>query len=609
MSGIQNDIIDKIKIMGLKNICEKERASRTKKYAQLHKEGVYMAVVGVHLGHKADNDVFVCGNGRIRQAPKNGRRDPDDPDYYKYHPLTVKDRPNSAPRELEVTLELYINDNRTYYATLQEGQSGVAPDPFVDFSEFKQERAEGYLKLQVPVKLSHSAAIDEDQNFHEYKPSPGAISNWLASGLVNMNRYILQFQMLPEHRSVTGLYCATFTGYPSDQLAVLVGGNETKNATHLIPLNHNRLFVQHKFDPSEWNEKKIIYMALQSVLEKAGLVWNFLCRHLLQEGGSGTDSSTGEVFVYAQRDKAIDTLCQDVLDHITDDYIACVSEKIKLLRPRPYTRIRNAEIRAVCEYAFIQKYQYLCTQHWTFSADGITFGDANFEAYAPSESPTGGVGVRAIMYKVVSSCIEPAADSGSPDASEAGMQKVNAFSAHEVFQAYADHFCDKPTPPAIQRAIDDAKQLVVNMKCLKTSSNFALQCLRESCKLAAGHDANFEFIGSHMLLVSRNLISMLLQREPSTSHDKYTMHVLTVASNLRKVDTEGTLGPLPTNDWDITKFRYEDRPQSHDGALQLNDFQCRILGTHLNILARLREASFHDEPVVSDFANKNYIAL
>jgi hypothetical protein len=112
-----------------------------------------------------------------------------------------------------------------------------------------------------------------------------------------------------------------------------------------------------------------------------------------------------------------------------------------------------------------------------------------------------------------------------------------------------------------------------------------------------------------MLLVSRNLISMLLQREPSTSHDKYTMHVLSVARNLRKVDTEGTLGPLPTNDWDITKFKYEDRPQSHDGALQLNEFQCRILGTHLNILARLREASFHDEPTVSDFENKNYIAL
>lgn len=360
------------------------------------------------------------------------------------------------------------------------------------------------------------------------------ITNTITS-LANQNRYTFEFQVLNAHPSMPGLYFAASVGYPSDQLAVLFGGRARNDGD-----TKDVFFAQYEFDTTNWGQMKIIHTVMANALSKIEYMHNYLSEKL------GPQTNTRETHQF----------CQELLDYITQPYIHEVLENAKLMRTRDDAITRIAHLRGVCECVFQQKYPFLDTSMWTSTSGEFTYASARvwMPKQLESESET-----RKLAYHVLSSCIEPEPAHLGRATARLDPDKINAFIAYDVFRAYASFRWKTKTtrPKEFDYVIEDARQLLINMTRLKTSSNFALVRLQKSCDDAVKVDAGFKYTRNCMLAASRNFISLLLRTNPSTMDTKFGNYVNTLAWTLsQNSNCDTDTFPLPEDV--IDKFVFEE---------------------------------------------------
>ena len=599
------------------------------KYAQRCAGGVYTGIVGVYLGYEFSHGVKVCGNGRMHTLSARGVAELQnsgahgtEPEYCKYHKLEAADTPMHAPKTITLEFEFQIHNYTEFYQYLNGTAASIADvvrrqDP-KDMTDNKQYTAFGF-----SIELSNSGAIpDTDGNFHAYtidsiKHTSTLPLPWqpgLIERLARMNKYILEFQTLSAHASVPGLYFGVSVGHPADELAVLLGA---------------KLFAQHKFERAERHNKKVIHIALQSVLAKLERGYDSL---MLVGPGEAPRSTPQKEW--------IDFNCQRSLDTIAESYILGVLEILEIVKdPRANIdlqgdanfdastrlQISTAEMQEVCEYVCLALYPTLTVFKWTFNAEKFETDPrgAHVCTYTPDSSRTDtlsdGSKMRAIAYTVVSSIIEPTHGIGF---GETGGKIFNAFSAYDVFRAYVDISFGRfglATPPAFMTVLEDARQLDINLKHLQTSSNVALKCLKVSCMEAVSDDKKFMFVARYMLHLLGHFVAFILTRVPTTSHARFAEYIKYACAHVRHLNTtQGTYTPtlenMPATESaeDMTNFnafKFDGPGLNIDGVVILNDFLLLVLGTQLNIIARMRHAESQPAFEVADFQFKNYFRL
>ncbi len=546
--------------------------TETAKYAQPCSGGVYMGVVNVFLGHFCEGDVKVRGDGRMYRCLPGATQAPygKKPDVCKYHKLRATDKPpKNAPVKIRFEFDVYLYNNS------------------VDVYDKDMEKKfpSHYTLHKCNVDLDRGACLDQgpegDGYFHEYTFTDVKCDENVKeriTSLVKKNRYTFEFQRLNAHRSMPGLYLAESVGHPSDQLAVLFGGR----ARNKSDANKDLFFAQHKFDTTEWDKMKIIHTAMANVLSKIEYMYNDV-----SEEYTAHNTETRE-------------FCQKILDHVTEPYIDKVLENMHFPTAHQDAMRSISHIRGVCEYVFHREYPFLDASMWTHANGAFAYGSTTMDLQQlASESET-----RALAYTVLSTCIEPEYSSASVFVnSRLDPQKFNAFSAHDVFKAYLSFTYKNGVgqPEEFKDVLEDARQLVLNMKRLKTSSNFALARLQKSCEAAVKVNNAFTYTRNCMLAASRHLISLLLQKNPSTLDDKFGEYVKTLTWKLRK---NPTIENDEYND-EHPNFEFLESISWSKGSMTSTKFECLLFSTQLHVLTGMRELE-EMEGEASDFCGKNY---
>jgi hypothetical protein len=557
----------------------------TAKYAQPCVGGVYMGIVNVQLHNRIKDGVNICGDGRMHKMTRGNEKDWMDtkPKVCKYHKLEVKDRPDGIPPSIQFEFEFVIYKDYAYYL---DGNTGY---------DAELEKGKNYKKIICIIELLCVDAIDVSEmtysyNFHkitsmrieqrpidpqptgqppiEEAPSEEAATEMMlpyteeiVTSLAQKNRYTFEFQRLNTHPKMPGLFVAESVGWPSDQLAVLFGGR----ARHGGLANMDFFFAQHKFDTTEWNKMKQIHTALANVLSKIEYMYNYL----LANPEPNIDTPATRRF------------CQEVLDYITEPYIHEVLKRMVLIT-RKDAELDISEIRGVCEYVFQREYPFLDTLMWTYA--GGTFKDTpvrdGMRAQLASKT-------RILAYDVVSDFMEVAGQENYNPILNYG--KINAFSAHSVFSAYVSYaFMGKDIPLEFKNVLEDARQLLANMQRLKTSSNFALRCLRESCEIAAAKYSEFKLTSHYMIAASRVFITLLLQKDSSTDHEKFFDYIQSVAGKLRHNIHADTTNISTLEDSQIFKFKLEESMTWPRYQMDHVKFEYLVLATQLQALSGMR---------------------
>ena len=577
------------------------------KYAQPCVEGVYMGIVNVHLGNTSHNGVRICGDGRMHQTPItpiSGVREAwldGKPKVCKFHKLFVKDRPDHPPERLEVELEFFLyKDRRNEHYS--DGNTGPGYDE-------SMQKEISYDSVTCIIELLHPKSIDAESGgyFQEYSFGRLSVSTddrdstniGILTSLARKNKYTFEFQILNAHPSFPGLFFASSVGYPSDRLAVLFGGRALKRVndkihagTRVEPEDRtSKFFAQYKFDNRKWYTLKIIHAAMANMLSKIEYMYNDLLP------SAGLDLTT---IVSTQ------LFCQQVLDYITEPYIDTVLENMEMLMPREGMQVKISQIREVCEYVFLMKYPFLITSRWKRNAGIYTLSDS-FQIDVTCESNIGNI--RPIVYKVVSSIIEPnEAPGAAADENKITEVKINAFSAYDVFRAYTDcrYRYDEECPQEFTEVLEDAKQLALNVKYLKTSSNFALVRLMKSCARAVDCDSRFKLISESMLYTSKGIISLLLQRSPETLHEKFLDYVLSTAKALRNNELSSRTNIHNIDDSDIESFNFTDTIINMDDTDKLHYL---VFATQLHVLVGMRRSERSRAIEAERFLYKNYFKI
>lgn len=575
------------------------------KYAQPCIEGVYMGIVNVRLKNTNNGVVSIAGDGRLHQMSMSGAKDAwwdSKPKVCKYHKLSPTDRPDNVPKVIALEFEFFIYKEREYYN-----------ENFVQENyDVEMKKQINYTTIKCTIELFQVHCIDREADgyFYDYafnnvstKDSIDETTKDIITSLAQSNKYTFEFQILNAHPKMPGLYFASSVGYPSDRLAVLFGGrtlvkrnNIETGRNGLVELSKSRdfnyiFFAQYKFDNGKWHTLKIIHAVMANVLSKMEYMYNYL---LDMPDLNGATIELTKFF------------CQGVLDYITNAYIDTVLENIELLKSPEGTQIKISKIREVCEYVFLMKYPFLLTSHWKV-VGGIYELSDNFKLDMQSDSNIGNV--RAIAYKVVSSIIEPYRASIAAENQIAEPEKVNVFSAYDVFMAYVDcRYRDEAgnCPPEFTAVLEDAKQLALNMKYLKTSSNFAVVRLKESCELAVARDPGFRWASTCMLAASKKIISLLVQRNPETLHEKFSEFVLSTSHALRDNELSSRTNVHSIDDGDIDTFEFKDNMSRTKNEITMDELQYLVLATQLHALTAMRRAEREQKWSVESFASKNY---
>jgi hypothetical protein len=566
-------VAKRIQIDKFQALCAKMDARETAKYAQPCIGGVYMGIVNVHLNNRSNNGVTICGDGRMHRMTHGKQNEWMDtkPKASKYHKLEVQDRPpDNEPASIDLKFEFFLYKDQNNY---RDGQTGPGYDA-------DMETGGNYKKIICTIRLMTkgrfsglTSAMFYEYEFHEIismsveEPATkeaqtygDEITKEILTALAQKNRYTFEFQSLNAHPKMPGLYFAESVGWPSDQLAVLFGGR----ARHGGLENMEFFFAQHKFDTTEWDKMKQIHTALANVNSKIEYMYNYL-------------SANPEPNIDTQ---ATRRFCQQVLDYITEPYIHEVLKRMVLIK-RENAEVHISEIRGVCEYVFQRDYPFLDTSTWTY-VDGEFRNPVRVGA--PTQLTSA---VRILAYDVVSHCIE--SNGGVSMNPFVNSGKINAFSAYSVFEAYVSYAYDgKETPIEFKNVLEDARQLLANMQRLKTSSNFALKCLRDSCEIAAAQYSEFKMTSHYMLAASRVFITLLLQRDPSTEHEKFGEYTRRVASKLRANEHSAATNISTLEDYDTGTFRFDDAMSWSRSHMDHVKFECLVLATQLRTLSAMQ---------------------
>ena len=420
------------------------------------------------------------------------------------------------------------------------------------------------------------------------------------------------------HEKVPGLYMTSTVGLPYEHLTVLLGGHGYKKTVKNGNARYNcKIFTQYKFSRDQWKDKKIIYTALKCLLTKFECMYNYLI-----------DSENTP--------KSAESFCQSLLDHITEEYVEAVMDGIDDMKENEHDVLSMVETRQICESEFIRHYQCLLTHKWKFENGHYTFKLEDFRSrLSLSESNNGICDVRAIAYNVVSSTIEPeqrfkntAADciidvdahglggalSMQPDLKtvDAG-DKINVFNVHDVFRAFVSiYFQSRQVPYIFQEVLDDAKHLISNMKCYKTSSNVALKRLMRSCDEAVSQYNEFDSISELMLNASKHFITLLLHKKPSTDHVNFINYIADICAYLEETneyDHDVTVVGIPLNDDFVVHFKFNDMIPRYKESITILTFNRIVAATQLQILASMRRIEHDPSRDISELQFKNYIQL
>ena len=294
----------------------------TGKYAQRCERGVQTGIVGVYLGHKLRDGLKLCGNGVIHRLSNRGKEELEkygkyatEPEYCKYHKLNVTDTPRTPPATITLEFEFYVHSDMLCYSEFLKRTQ--------DHSEKDLEMVNEKKYYKVPYELTLHRKGEVDPNCHEYiiqdsedirnayskeGSSDEAVRKAVFDATIRvigaMNRYVLEFQILPAHPDVPGLYFGASVGYPADQLAVLLGG---------------KLYAQHKFDKTERHNKKIIHVTLESVLARFERVCDMM--EMQTDNNESKDA----------QQKNIRDFCQRLLDRMTEKYMHGVLHSMRIL--------------------------------------------------------------------------------------------------------------------------------------------------------------------------------------------------------------------------------------------------------------------------------------
>ena len=600
----------------------------TAKYAQRCERGVQTGIVGVYIGHDHKFGLKLCGNGRIHRLSKQGARELEirgkyatEPEYCKYHKLNVTDTPRTPPATITLEFEFYVHSDMLCYSEFLNRTQ--------DHSEKDLEMVNEKKYYKVPYELTLHRKGEVDPNCHEYiiqdsedirnayskeGSSDEAVRKAVFDATIRvigaMNRYVLEFQILPAHPDVPGLYFGASVGYPADQLAVLLGG---------------KLYAQHKFDKTERHNKKIIHVALESVLARFERVCDMM--EMQTDNNESKDA----------QQKNIRDFCQRLLDRMTEKYMHGVLHSMRILknplailwdpkRNDEYwkmdedARISTADMREVCEYQWFNDCDYLRDSEWKFNVREF-MTNPNLVTVTPLRvSMPSELKMQSIAYKVVTSIIEP--EGGTVDVAS----KFNVFSAFHVFLAYIQiaylrH--GRRMPIQLEEVLGDAQRLQESIKSLKKSSNFALKCLTLSCNNAWStlKDATFYNIAEVMIRLSARFIPFILQRNTTMSHKTFEEFMNDILDNLRYVHKwTSSVEKMPnsTSVEDMRGFMFNDQGLDIDREVTFGQFFAVLFGTQLNILARMRVAEtekdfkdFYDrrEKEVRAGQFKNYFRL
>jgi hypothetical protein len=620
-----NEVINKIEIKPVKDLFKKTQESVSPKYAQLCDGGVYMGIMNVYLNYMHRSSLKFCGNGWIK--PLNGANLPAqndsvsaDPTYCKYHTLNIGDCPGKPPRTIDLYFEFYIFEQLDFY--------DIFTDPNDQLTYIRDlKNVDRYDNISCVITLTNPKKVDNDENFHGYDFQKIVIPNvttkdprvgQIIKRLAESNKYILEFQTIPMHAKVPGLYMTSTVGLPYEHLTVLLGGHGYKKTVKNGNARFNcKIFAQHKFDRDEWKNKKIIYTALKCLLTKFECMYNYLIDKV-------------------NTPKSVESFCQSLLDHITVHYIEAVMKGIDNIQEGELGVLSMVEIRQICESEFIRHYQFLLTHKWKFENGHFTFKLEDFRSrLSLSESNNGVCDVRVLAYNVVSSIIEPgqrlkntAADctievdehglgdslSMRPDLEtvDAG-DKINVFNVHDVFRAFVSiYFLDRQVPHIFEQVLDDAKHLISNMKCYKTSSNIALKLLKKSCSQASFEFDDFEELCSIMLDTSENFITLLLHKEPSTKHATFMYYVQQLCVYLTETNDKDDaliVNQIPEFDEDVVHFKFNDMTPRYKESISITTFTRIVAATQLQILASMQRIENDPTLDISDLQFKNYIQL
>jgi hypothetical protein len=565
-------VVDKINIQEVKGMYAEiklEQGKSTAKFAQPCIGGVYMGVVNVQLNNRIKDGVTVCGDGRMHPMTPGKEKEWMDtkPKVCKYHKLEVKDRPpDDAPTHIDLEFEFFIYNA---WKKNRDHEAELAYDTDMD-------KVANYKKILGRIRLNRVASGDlfytynysstvsmsiEDPNTKVMQPHDSNVDGPILKALAEKNRYTFEFQQLNAHPKMPGLYFAQSVGWPSDQLAVLFGGR----ARHGGLANMDFFFAQHKFDTTEWDKMKQIHTAMANVLSKIEYMYNYL----LANPEPNIDTTATRRF------------CQEVLDYITEPYIHEVLKRMVLVTRKDF-ELHISEIRGVCEYVFQRKYPFLDTSMWTHEGGEFRNTPVRDGTSTQLTSTT-----RILAYNVVSSFMEQPGEEITNPFLNSG--KINAFSAHSVFSAYVSYaYKGKDIPTEFINVLEDASQLLTNMKRLKTSSNFALKCLRESCEIAAAKYSEFKLTSHYMIAASRVFITLLLQKDSSTDHEKFGEYTLRVASKLRPNEHSAATNISSLEDYDIGRFEFDDTMSWSRSHMDHVKFEFLVLATQLRALSGMQ---------------------
>jgi hypothetical protein len=620
-----NELINKIEIKPVKDLFKEAQKAVSPKYAQLCDGGVYMGIMNVYLNYMHRRNLKFSGNGWIHaltgvNAPAQNDRVSADPTYCKYHTLKIGDSPGKPPRTIDLEFEFCIFKDLEFY--------NIFTNPNTQLTYTKElKNAEHYENMSCVITLNNPIRVDNDENFHEYSfqkifipdetimdPRIGQIIKLLAE----KNKYILEFQTIPMHAKVPGLYMTSTVGLPYEHLTVLLGGHGYKKTVTNGNTRFNcKIFTQYKFSRDQWKDKKIIYTALKCLLTKFECMYNYLINN-------------------ANTPKSAESFCQSLLDYITVDYVDAVMEGIDYMKENQHDVLSMVETRQICESEFIRHYQFLLTHKWKFEDGHFTFKLEDFRSrLSLSESNNGFCDVRAIAYNVVSSTIEPgqrfkntAADCtidvdedglGAPLSMQPDLEvvnagdKINVFNVHDVFRAFVSiYFHGQDIPHIFEDVLDDAKHLISNMKCYKTSSNIALKRLMKSSEEAWNRYTEFYAIGSLMVDASKHFITLLLHKEPSTNHVNFINYIQDICGYLEETNDDEhdvTVVGIPPTDEYVVHFKFNDTAPRYKESISILTLNRIVAATQLQILASMRR--IENDPIrdISELQFKNYIQL
>ena len=624
-AGNVNEVINKIEIQPVKDLFKKTQESVSPKYAQLCDGGVYMGIMNVYLNYMHRSSLKFCGNGWIKplngaNLPAQNDRVSADPTYCKYHTLNIGDCPGKPPRTIDLYFEFYIFEQLDFY--------DIFTNPNAQLTYIREmKNVELYNNISCVITLNNPKKVDHDENFHGYDFQKIVIPNittmdarvgQIIKRLAESNKYILEFQTIPVHAKVPGLYMTSTVGLPYEHLTVLLGGHGYKKTVTNGNTRFNcKIFTQYKFSRDQWKDKKIIYTALKCLLTKFECMYNYLINN-------------------ANTPKSAESFCQSLLDYITVDYVDAVMEGIDYMKENQHDVLSMVETRQICESEFIRHYQFLLTHKWKFEDGHFTFKLEDFRSrLSLSESNNGFCDVRAIAYNVVSSTIEPgqrfkntAADCtidvdedglGAPLSMQPDLEvvnagdKINVFNVHDVFRAFVSiSYQGQQVPHIFEEVLNDAKHLISNMKCYKTSSNVALKLLKKSCNEALLECDDFPALCSIMLDTSENFITLLLHKEPSTKHAKFMAYVENLCVYLKETNDDDDaliVNQIPDFDEDVVHFKFNDMTPRYKESISITTFTRIVTATQLQILASMQRIENDPSLDISDLQFKNYIQL